>query len=207
MKKFIFAAASLLMVFAVSSSALACACCAEHGYRDMWTGAIDNARLDLLKDMNFGKTAVLYTDEAGFESVRGLNSLEKEYENGGLDNISLVDVFTRNIWKLTLKTPSGKTGTLTLPRPSKISVFRADLHEVEIGAGEAVLYKEFRFNGYVGSGTGFFKSSIARPTSYSLVFQGKGNMCDNAEDFNHWRLEVTGSKASYAFFGKMAVAD
>ncbi len=66
-----------------------------------------------------------------------------------------------------------------------------------------MLYKEFIFEGTVGSGTGVFKGGIVRPTKYTLVFQGRGNMCDNSEDFTDWRLQVAGSKAKYSFYGKM----
>jgi len=40
----------------------------------------------------------------------------------------------------------------------------------------------------------------------ALIFQGRGNRCDNAEDFTHWRLEISGKKTSYAFFGELARA-
>ena len=52
-------------------------------------------------------------------------------------------------------------------------------------------------------GGGFFKSGIVRPTKYTLIFQGRGNNCDNAGDFTNWRLAINGKKASYAFYGKM----
>jgi hypothetical protein len=56
----------------------------------------------------------------------------------------------------------------------------------------------------VQTGNGFFQSSIIKPTTYFLVLQGRGNNCDNAEDFTHWRLEITGRKADYAFFGELS---
>jgi hypothetical protein len=37
-----------------------------------------------------------------------------------------------------------------------------------------------------------------------LVLQGRGNGCDNAGDFGNWRLQVSGEKADYAFYGKLA---
>ena len=207
LKRSLIAAVSLFCLLAASSSAFACACCAEHGAYSLWTGTPDSYRLGLLKDMRFGKTAELYMTEAAFDSIRGLGSIEKEMSSGDLTgDLSLVDAFTNNTWRIVIKTPGGKSGTLVLPRPSKMSIFKVDTHEVEVGQGEAKLYKEFRFNGTVGSGNGFFKSSIVKPTTYSLVFQGRGNDCDNASDFSHWHLEIKGSKASYAFFGKLATS-
>ena len=83
--------------------------------------------------------------------------------------------------------------------------FKVDTHEndnAESGLGP-VLYKEWRFEGTV-SGTGIFKTGMAPMTKYFLVFQGRGNLCDSAGDFTDWRLEITGKKASYAFYGKIA---
>ena len=193
---------SVVILLSASAVSLACACCAEHGSRYAGSGPVDQSRIELLKEMNFDDAAVLFTDEGGFEGIRGLNAIKSEWDNGSLEKISLIDAFTGNVWKLTLKTPGGKTAALTLPRPTRMTFLKVDQHEVEVGAGEAVLYKEFSFSGRVGGATGFLTSS--RAAAYTLIFQGKGNMCDNAQDFNHWRLEVKGSGADYAFFGKMA---
>ncbi|HMT09250.1 MAG TPA: hypothetical protein PKA82_14700 [Pyrinomonadaceae bacterium] len=192
---------AVTFLLSLSGSALACACCAERGFRSLRVAALDEYQRGLLKDMKMEDTVNLYTDEAGFEMIRGLRDLEKEYNDGGLEKIDLVSSYLNNSWKITIKTPGGKTGTLTLPRPSVATMFKVD--QFERTEGDAVLYKEFMFNGNVGSGTGAFKSGIVSPTKYSLVFMGKGNFCDNAEDFTNWRLEINGSKARYAFFGKM----
>lgn len=73
--------------------------------------------------------------------------------------------------------------------------------------GEPVLYKEWRFKYNVGSGNGIFQSGIAPKTEYFLVLQGKGNVCTSAEQFESWRLEVTGAKTRYAFFGKVSAGN
>jgi hypothetical protein len=65
-----------------------------------------------------------------------------------------------------------------------------------------VLYKEWRFEGEVNA-TGVFKGGITAQTKYLLVFQGRGNSCDGAEDFTHWQLKITGKKADYAFYGEL----
>jgi hypothetical protein len=117
-----------------------------------------------------------------------------------------VSTFTAKTWKFTLKSKGGKTGTLTLPIPTQMVSFKVDIHDGEPNT-ETSLYKEFRYKGTVSSGTSLFKAGIVRPTTYFLVFQGRGNNCDNASDFTHWRLEITGPKASYAFYGKMVTTD
>ena len=207
LKRSLIAAVSLFCVLAASSSAFACACCAEHGTYSVWKTAIDSYHMGIIQDLNFDKTAQLYMTEAGFDSIRGLASIEKEVMSGDTTgDMSIVDAFAHNMWNIQIKTPGGKSGTLVLPRPARMTIFKVDTHEPEVGHGEAVLYKEFQFNGTVASGSGIFRSSIARPTAYELVFQGRGNNCDNAEDFTHWHLEIKGSKASYAFFGKLATS-
>jgi len=199
--KLIAASFAFLLLLSLSDSAFACACCSERGFRSTVVGALDDYQLGLLKDMKMADSAELYVDEAGFESIRGLAELDKEFNDGGLESIDLISSYLNNAWKVTIKTPKGKTGTLTLPRPAKVTVFKVDLFEK--AEGDPLLYKEFAFSGVVGSGTGAFKAGIAPATKYNLVFMGRGNMCDNAEDFQNWRLEVNGTKARYAFFGKM----
>ena len=94
---------------------------------------------------------------------------------------------------------------LTLPLPSQMVNFKVDIHdEPDDRPNGPRLYKEFRFKGNVSGGTGMFRSSVLRPATYFLVFQGRGNGCDNASDFTHWRLEIDGSRAQYAFYGELA---
>ena len=198
-----------VMVFVGSANAGSCACCAEPGTYNLWTGRPSDYQIEILKSIEFDIKAQLYMTEAGFESIKGLSTIEKEFDDGswvaspgGLD---LVNSFTGKIWTFTIKSPKGKTGTLRLPIPALMSVFKADIHDGEIsGGGGPLLYKEFRFKGTVASASGFLAGSIVSPTRYLLVFQGRGNGCDNAKDFNNWNLEITGKKARYQFFGDLA---
>ena len=80
--------------------------------------------------------------------------------------------------------------------------FSADLHDSEDRKQGPILYKEWRCAG-VAKGDGIFEKGFTAPARYTLIFQGRGNRCDNGEDFTHWRLEISGAKASYAFFGKL----
>lgn len=193
MKRSLLALFSAVVLLAASTVSFACACCADRGTYWVSTNAPDAYTLGLLNDMRMDAGVELYMT-AGEDQMKGIGDL-------GWEDLSIVDAFTNNTWKITIKSAAGKTGTLTLPRPAKMTSKKIDLREKE--EGDPVLYKEYAFSGVVGSGTGVFKSGIVRPTKYTLLFQGRGNFCDNAEDFTHWRLEVTGSKADYAFFGKM----
>ena len=192
-RKSLVALFSVVMVLAASTVTLACACCAERGTYQVLTTTVNQYHLDLLKDMRFGTSTELYMT-AGEDDIKGITGV-------GDGDLSIVDAYTNNAWKLTIKSADGKTGTLVLPRPSKMTTRKIDLHDTK--EGDPILYKEFVFAGTVASGSGVFKRGIVRPTKYTLVFQGRGNMCDNAEDFSNWNLQVVGVRAEYSFFGKM----
>lgn len=193
MKRSLLALLTAIVLLSASTVSFACACCADRGTYWISTSVPDAYTLGLLKDMHMEAGVELYMSE-GEDEMKGIGDL-------GWENLSLVDAYTNNTWKISITSAAGKTGTLTLPRPAKMTSKKIDLREKE--EGDPVLYKEYSFSGVVGSGSGVFKSGIVRTTKYTLVFQGRGNFCDNVEDFTHWRLEVTGSKADYAFFGKM----
>jgi hypothetical protein len=197
----------IICLLLFSTVSFACACCAEPGTYSIWTGKVDTYYLSVLEDMKFDQKAELFITEAGFDSIKGLSDIKREYESdswttaGG--SFDLVAAFTSKTWKFNLKTPSGRTGALVLPMPTQMLTYKVDQHDSDSGGNGPILYKEF-FKGSIGSGTGFLRSSLVRPSTYFLVFQGRGNGCDNASDFTHWRLEIDGKNASYAFFGKLS---
>jgi hypothetical protein len=201
-----------LMVFTLGfifpAGAWACACCAEPGTYMIWTGKPGEHELAVLREMEFDKTALLYLTEADFEIIRGLDEIKSDFSAKNwvatAGEFDLVNTFTAKVWKFTLKTRSGKTGTLTLPMPTQMVQFKVDIHDTKDTGLGVNLYKEFRFKGNVQSGTGIFRAGIAGPTTYFLVFQGRGNGCDNATDFTHWHLEIDGRKAKYEFYGKLS---
>ena len=80
--------------------------------------------------------------------------------------------------------------------------FGADLHDAPEGSASPILYKEWRFTGRA-SGGGFFKKGIAPGTKFYLILQGRGNYCLSSSDFRNWRLDITGPRASYAFYGSL----
>ncbi len=192
-------------VLLFTTESFACACCAEKGEYSISTQTPDKYKLDLLSTMNFNGAAELYTTAAEFDGIKGLNAIKAGYDANNWETtpnfFTLENMFSAKTFKFNFKTADGKTGTLVLPLPAQMLSFKADIHDTT--EGEVNLYKEWRFKGTVGSGNGFFKAGILKPTTYFLVLQGRGNNCDNAEDFKHWRLEITGKNADYAFFGKM----
>lgn len=207
--KLIFA---VLLFFAVvvllPETANACACCSEPGTYYISTGKPQSFQIDLLKEMKFKNKAVLFMTEAGFDGMKGLQDIQSEYEAANEFDFGVTGAFSANSWKLNFKTAKGKTGALTLPMPTTMVNYVVDIRDGQTSAGGGpLLYKEWRFKGNFNNAAGFFKSGVMAPTTYFLVFQGRGNGCDNAEDFKHWRLEITGKKADYAFYGDMNVTE
>ena len=174
----------------------ACACCAESGQYSISMTKPDNYKLGLMKRIHFANAARLFTGEADVEdAVKGLAHPAEKYSLSG----SLIT----GTWKFFFR-DGDHLGSLDLLLPAKFLSYSADIHDGQIGGGGGpLLYKEWRFEGVV-YGSGVFRGGLTAPAKYFLVFQGRGNNCDNAEDFTHWRLEVTGRKASYAFFGELA---
>ena len=191
---FTFFAATLIFL-SFPLNVFACACCAEPGDYSISVKKPEKFELDELRKIRFA-TANLFTNAAGEDNVKGISPLGKNYSLNGL--------FQNNAWKLNLKDDKGKVGMLVMPMPASAVAFAADIHDgKQAGGGGPLLYKEWRFKYKVQSGTGIFQKGIAPATEYFLVLQGRGNACTQAGDFTHWRLEITGKKASYAFFGTL----
>jgi hypothetical protein len=212
MKKILTAVFTLSLILLLQSNIFACACCAEPGTYSIWTGKADGYYLDVVGGIKFDQKAYLYMTEAGFEMIKGLSEVEKEYDSdswtASSGNFDLAGSYAAKSWKLNFKTPGGKTGTLNLPMPAQMLTFKVDIHDGKRGGGGGpLLYKEFRFKGNVGTGSGFFQKGFVKPTSYFLVFNGRGNGCVNSEDFTHWYLEISGKNAQYEFFGKLDSAN
>ncbi len=189
-----FAAAIIYLSFPLN--VFACACCAEPGAYSISVKKPKKFELDELRKIRFA-TANLFMTAAGESNIKGISPLGENYLLNGL--------FQSGAWKLNLKDDKGKIGTLVLPMPTSAVAYAADIHDgKEGGAGGPLLYKEWRFKYKVQSGTGIFQTGITPATEYFLVFQGRGNACTQAEDFKHWRLEVTGRKANYSFYGELS---
>ena len=174
--------------------AFACACCAERGTYSISTRKPAKFELDELKRIQFGTTN-LFETMAYPDDIKGISPLGEKFSLNGL--------LQNSLWKFNFKDGAGKSGTLNLSKPLSMVAFAADIYDnPDQGLGPS-LYKEWRFKYRVQSGTGIFQTGIAPGTEYFLVLQGRGNNCTQAEDFKHWRLEITGKRANYAFFGEL----
>lgn len=194
----------LVTISLLSGNIFACACCAEPGTRVNYTGKTDQFIRDLVNEIKFSDEAALYMTEAGFDGIKGLDPLRKEdQETYGVVDFTSVGSFTGKAWQLTIKTPKGASAIYSLPVPLKYMEFKVDIHDEDGRPNGPWLYKELRFGGLV-TATGFAKAGAVRNTKFELVFSGRGNGCNNPEDYTHWSLEVTGPKADYQFFGKLS---
>lgn len=196
LRLFLITCAASACVLLSPARALACACCSNVGDYYISFSKPGAYERGLMGEVRFGGTAHLYqTAGEPEEGARGLAGASENYKLDG----SLVG----GVWKLTFR-DGGKTGTLNLPLPPKVLSFKADIRDGQTSAGGGpLLYKEWRFEGQA-SGTGLFRAGAGAPAKYLLVLQGRGNGCDNSEDFKHWRLQITGRNAEYAFYGELA---
>ncbi len=203
-------AISVLTALAVSPVvSLACACCAEPGTYFLSTYRPREFELNLLKQLSFEKKANLYMTEAGFDMIKGLDEINKESEIDAIvesyGHFDLTNGFSGKQWRFEMRSAGGKKGMLTLPMPAQMVNFKVDIHDEEGRPNGPLLYKEYRFKGNVAAATGIFRSGAFRSTSYFLLFQGRGNGCDESYNYTNWRLEISGPGASYSFFRKLDV--
>lgn len=195
-RRAVFLSAALACVLLLPVGAWACACCSNEGDYYIGFSKPSEHERGILGQVRFGGKAQLYLTEADMEEMSvGLAHKAESYAVGG----SLVG----GAWKLTFR-DGGQTGTLSLPLPEKMLSYTVDTRDGRTSPGGGpLLYKEWRFEG-PATGTGFFKDGIVAPTKYFLVLQGRGNGCQDASNFTHWRLKVTGKRAEYAFYGALA---
>ncbi|PYS71895.1 MAG: hypothetical protein DMF69_09110 [Acidobacteria bacterium] len=186
---------SFLLLLLVPASVLACACCSNEGEYYRGLDRIESFQVDLMKEMRFGDKAFLFTSEFDIEDVsKGISK--------PTDTYALTGSLVNNMWKLIFRDGSN-SGIISLPLPLRMEMFKADIHDrQQAPGGGPLLYKEWRFEGRF-TGTGIFKPGMFAGTRYSLILQGRGNSCDNSEDFKAWRLVVKGKNADYAFYGEM----
>ena len=196
--------ALFVFVLLLPANVLACACCADSGDYSIQTSKPGSAELEILNNIKFDKVSELFM---GGE-IKGMQG-KGEYPDRIINysEFKVINTFAAKTWKFNFNPYDDDelTGTLTLPMPLQMLNFKVDIHDGKMGGGGGpLLYKEWRFKGTVQSGKGFFQAGIIKPTTYFLVLQGRGNNCDNAEDFTNWILEVNGKQANYRFFGKLS---
>lgn len=168
----LFAVAAIVAAsLAYAGNAAACACCADTSTRFERTAMLQSFDKSELARLRFAPKAF---DVPTPEGRNGSYTVTGSLKGGG--------------WRIAL---SGLPA-LTFSAPARATSFGTDVHDGRKGGGGGpLLYKELRLSG-AASGPG---------TRYRLILQGRGNNCLAAEDFTHWRLEVTGGKQKLAVWG------
>lgn len=186
----------LLLLLWPAPVALACACCADTGewfIRPITVAASDVGQLNRIR---FSPTATLFQTEGGLEVIEGIQNPAESY--------TLTQTRAGRQWRLRFHDQQGHVGILLIRLPASATSFGADLHDgSQGGGGGPLLYKEWRGSGGL-QGTGIFRRGITSDARFRLVLQGRGNSCENVEDYKHWLLEVSGRRARYAFYGTLA---
>jgi hypothetical protein len=186
---------AILLIAQSANASFACACCAESGEWYERTGRMEAYEIAELRNVEFDKTARTYLTAVGYEDLKGF---PLEYDSFNLSSLLKPSLALT----LTFKAERGETGALTLFLPKVATFFGADLHDAPDGSAGPILYKEWRFKG-MASGSGVFAKGMARGTKYQLILKGRGNNCLSSSDFTNWRLDITGPRASYAFYGAL----
>ena len=107
-----------IIVAALASPALACACCTNQGQRNVATVALDSGKRQEIESLRFADKATLFTGEGDVEDIAGITTPAATYH---LDAKWLDDRLL-----LSFRDTAGRTGTLSLVRPNTISVFEVD---------------------------------------------------------------------------------
>lgn len=188
-----------LVMLAAPDGAWACACCTNPGQRYVDVEALDSGRLEEIERVRFGKEARLYLGAAGVEAVTGIQDPVERYDLGV--NWNKTHAGKTNL-SFTLDNPGGRSGTLSLRLPRKISIFEVDPRDSPDRGTGPLLYKEWKLTGEV-AGTGAFSAINGAKQALTLILQGRGNSCTSAVDFTHWTLVMEGPKARYSLFGEL----
>ena len=162
-----------------------CACCSDEGEWYQRTGKTDFGQLERVRFATAVKT------------------YEPPSSNGELSSTYVLShTRTGRRWQLRFRDEQGKTGTLSFALPPNSVNYGADMHDGSDSGLGPLLYKEWRLSGPVQV-TGDFKRVMKGPARFHLILQGKGRGCTEAEDFEHWTLQINGAGNSFSFYGPL----
>lgn len=194
---FLLPALLMFVSFTSKKSPDFCACCGE---KDQYIVSQDEVT-DYQKEYLFAKLNFEKTVGHCYVMTEDITGLGKGDNSAVYASFNSVDAqYKKNNWVFSFGTKDGKKGSLILPLPDSVRASHIDIHEPQ-QKGEIVLYKDLIFKNEVVAGTGIFSAGFSKPVFYKMVIQGRGNNCDNPEDFKHWRLDIEGENARYSFCG------
>lgn len=183
-----------ILVLGGPAPALACACCTNEGQRNVATVALDSGKREEIESLRFGGKATLFTGEGDVDGIEGIATPSGSYQ--------LAAKWRDDRLEFSFRDSLGHTGTLSLARPTTVSVFEVDPRDRPDKGQGPRLYKEWKLSAPAAA-TGVFRGGVGPRQILTLVIQGGGNSCTSATDFSHWTLVMQGPKANYTFFGDL----
>jgi hypothetical protein len=176
------------------SPARACACCTDRGFRYESRSHATAYEKGELARIRFGNHAELFMDESD-GSGTGIEDPSADYR--------LKRTRKGSRWTFWFEAPNGKKGTLAFTQSATLDRFAVDPRNGEPGPNGPILYKEWRMKARV-TATGVFAKAVGKGSSIELVLQGHGLACDDATQFTHFTLVVSGPGGSFMLFGDLA---
>jgi len=183
-------------MFFLTTEILACACCAERGHYSISVSKPDSFVLEVINQLKFS-SANLYADAGYPDNITGISPLHEDYSSIKTD-------FAEGAWNFTFRRGGSEVGSIRLAKPLAMVSYMVDLEASDEEKPMVSLYKEWRFKYKVIEASGIFKDGIDKNTKYFLVLRGNGNLCADPSNFNKYRLEISGRKANYSFFGSLS---
>jgi hypothetical protein len=181
------------MLLAGAHSTLACACCTHTGWRSVHVDSINEWRRIQLDEMRFARKAALSLGEADAE-IKGVSDPATGYD--------LTVTRTKDRLTFAFRDTKGRTGTLVLSIPNRISVFEVDPRDEDNDGGLGpVLYKEWKLTANA-AGTGLFAEAV-KGQKLTLILHGRGRGCTEANHFTAWSLMLHTDKQSLMLIGAL----
>jgi hypothetical protein len=181
------------LLLAGAQAALACACCTHPTQRVIATEKLDSFHLGEIARLRFAGEAKLLLGEANDEGLPGMPEPEEDWA------LSVKRQKDRLIFSL--RDAKGSAGTLTLVLPKSLSAFMTDTRDAENKGFGPSLYAEWTLTSPFSS-DGIFRPAASQSRRLTLILQGRGSACTDAETFTHWTLNF-GQAGQYRFYGAL----
>lgn len=177
-------AAGALLLLAQPVAALACACCTNTAQRYVEVESLSERRLAALEEMRFAPEAKIASGEAD-PQIKGVDAPSADYR--------LNVTRTKDRIAFAFRDAKGRSGTLVLKLPNKISIFEVDPRGLSKDEGQGpALYKEWKLTADA-AGDGLFAGIVGKGQKLTLILHGSGNGCTDASHFTDWTLLIYGA--------------
>ena len=181
------------MLIADPGPSLACACCTHTGWRSVHVDSINEWRRTQLDEMQFASKAALSLGEADAE-IKGVADPASDYD--------LAVSREKDRLVFTFKDTKGRTGTLVMAIPNKVSVFEVDPRDEDKDGGLGPsLYKEWKLTANA-AGSGLFAAAV-KGQKLTLILHGRGRGCTEANHFTAWTLILHTRKQTLMLIGAL----